>query len=286
MTLDVLKRTAYVLVFGGAIALIAVALDAGVDHDVVLVAAPLAAALVVLALERLIPYEVAWSKRQGDVVTDALHGVVSFGLVPAAYSASIAIGLVAAGEALSDAVGWSLWPSHWPLGAQGLLAVLIAELGYYISHRIGHALQWRLHATHHSAPRLYWLNVLRFHPLDALLQLVGHVGPLALLGAPASVLTLVVAATSVHGLLQHSNADLRLGWLNWIFAGPELHRWHHVKDDRAHHNYGQVLAVYDLLFGTRALPPERPPADVGLPHPFPSDYLGQLASPLRRRLFR
>ena len=25
---------------------------------------------------------------------------------------------------------------------------------------------WRVHAAHHSAPRLYWLNATRFHPFD------------------------------------------------------------------------------------------------------------------------
>ena len=33
---------------------------------------------------------------------------------------------------------------------------------------------WRFHATHHSAPRLYWLNAGRFHPLDLFTQQFIH----------------------------------------------------------------------------------------------------------------
>lgn len=124
-----------------------------------------------------------------------------------------------------------------------------------------------------------------FHPVDALLQLVAHVGPLAMLGAPPRVIAAVVAVASVHGLLQHSNVDVRLGPLNWIFSAAELHRWHHARElDRANHNYGQVFLLWDVVFGTRYLPEDRPPAEVGLAEPadFPQTYLGQLTSFLRR----
>ena len=285
--LRLLRVLAFPTLFGGGTVLIYRGIDSGIDLDLIVIAAPVVAGGLVLGLERVIPYERSWTVQAVDVRTDLAHLLVSSGLVPLVYHSSIAIGLLRIGEALSHLSGRPLWPTAWPLWAECLLACVIGEFFYYWAHRAGHGVSWlwRVHATHHSSQRLYWLSVVRFHPLDALLQLVGHVGPLALLGTPPRVIAAVVAAASVHGLLQHSNVDVRLGPLNWIFSAAELHRWHHVREiDRANHNYGQVLLLWDVVFGTRYLPEVRPPADVGLagPVPFPHTYFGQLASFLRQ----
>jgi sterol desaturase/sphingolipid hydroxylase (fatty acid hydroxylase superfamily) len=275
---------AFPLLLTGATGLIYAAVRSGVSLDLVAIGAPVCAGAIIALAERVAPFERDWSTSKGDVGTDVFHLFVSMGLVPLAYEASLAIGLRRAGGWTSQELGFALWPTAWPLWSQVMLAVLIGELGYYWAHRLGHSWFWRLHATHHSVERLYWLNVVRFHPFDALLQLVGHVGPLALLGATPEVLAIVLGVTSVHGLLQHSNVDLRLGALNWIFSTAHLHRWHHANREQ-NCNFGQVLVLYDLIFGTRSLPAERPPAAIGLGPQFPRSYLAQLASPLRRDLF-
>jgi sterol desaturase/sphingolipid hydroxylase (fatty acid hydroxylase superfamily) len=65
----------------------------------------------------------------------------------------------------------------------------------------------------------------------------------------------------------------------------ELHRWHHSKNvAEANRNYGGNLILWDVLFGTRFLPPDRePPADVGIGDmpAFPHGLLAQLAVPFR-----
>jgi sterol desaturase/sphingolipid hydroxylase (fatty acid hydroxylase superfamily) len=282
-----MRTLAFPVIFGGGTGLIYLGIDAGIDADLIVVAAPALAAAVIICLERVIPFEQAWTVHGAEVRTDLAHLVVSSGLVPLVYQWSIALGLLRAGETLARLSGRALWPAAWPFWAECVLACVIGELFYYWAHRASHAVPWlwRFHAIHHSSHRLYWLNVVRFHPVDALLQLVGHIGPLALLGAPPRVIATVLAVTSVHGLLQHSNVDVRLGPLNWIFSAAALHRWHHARDlRRANHNYGQVLLLWDVVFGTRYLPKERSPAEVGLAEPadFPDTYLAQLTSFLRR----
>jgi sterol desaturase/sphingolipid hydroxylase (fatty acid hydroxylase superfamily) len=283
----VLSFLAFPVIFGGSTAFIYLAIDAGIDSDLIVIAAPVTAAAAIWGLERVIPFEPSWAVHGADVRTDLAHLVISSGFVPLLYQSTIALGLFRIGEALSHLSGGPLWPPDWPFGAECVLACAIGEFFYYWAHRAGHAIPWlwRFHAIHHSSHRLYWLNVVRFHPVDALLQLVGHVGPLALLGAPPRVIAAVVAVTSVHGLLQHGNVDLRLGPLNWVFSAAELHRWHHARDvSRANHNYGQVLLLWDVVFGTRYLPGERPPADVGLVQPahVPQTYLAQILFFMRR----
>ena len=65
----------------------------------------------------------------------------------------------------------------------------------------------------------------------------------------------------------------------------ELHRWHHSPDlAEGNHNYGGNLIVWDVVFGTRFLPPDRePPRTIGIGDmpAFPRGLLWQLAVPFR-----
>ena len=182
-----------------------------------------------------------------------------------------------------------LWPGDWPLIAQLALALVIGELGQYWVHRLEHEVDfmWRFHALHHSAPRLYWLNAARFHPLDILLNNFVALVPLAFLGAGEGVLALWALFAAVHGIFQHSNLPTRLGPLNWVFSMAELHRWHHSRlVEESNRNYGQNLIIWDVIFGTRFLPSDRePPLDIGLYglSAYPMTYWAQQSAPLHWR---
>ena len=171
----------------------------------------------------------------------------------------------------------------WPLVAQ--LALGVGEFSMYWVHRLAHTweLLWRFHAVHHSAPRLYFLNAVRFHPVDLAISTFAPLLTLVIVGADARVLALFTLVSAVHGVFQHTNLPIRCGPLNWFFSMAELHRWHHSRLlKEANTNYGQNLIVWDIVFGTRFLPEDRePPEDIGIagmPN-FPMDYFGQLLSP-------
>lgn len=244
---------------------------------------------VIALCERLVPFEPSWNRSRGDVGPDILHGLVSNLAAPELYRSAFVVLLAPVAVALRRAAGHTLWPNSAPLWLQLALALLVGELGAYWAHRWAHERQWpwRLHATHHSPERLYWLNAGRDHPLGVLLLFSCQVVPLVVLGVGEELLGAFALFTAVHGLFQHCNVDVRLGPLNWIFSMAELHRWHHSRDLReANNNYGSNLAVWDLVFGTFYLPRERrPPSDVGLHDwpDFPRDYPGQLAVPFRAR---
>ena len=139
---------------------------------------------------------------------------------------------------------------------------------------------------HHSPDRLYWLNVGRFHPLEQTLQFVADALPFILLGVGTDVLSVYFVFYAVNGFYQHSNCHVRLGWLNWIVAGPELHRWHHSLDsNESNNNFGNNLILWDVLFGTRYFPQDRNVTTLGIPvKNYPMDFLRQLAAPFRVRL--
>ncbi len=144
---------------------------------------------------------------------------------------------------------------------------------------------WRFHAVHHSAPRLYWLNAGRFHPVDMILSTVLGFTPLMLLGCNQVTLALFMLIGAIHNLFQHANIDVKLGPLNYVFSMAELHRWHHSKLlDEGNANYGGHLAFWDLVFGTRYFPKDRlPPRDIGITYPpdFPDHLFPQLLSPFQ-----
>jgi ornithine lipid hydroxylase len=260
----------------------------GQGWNPVLTVIPLTAAVVLLllVLERVHPYQEKWLHGHGDIATDLLHNFVNF-WIPEIYTVSFVGGLTVAAAWLSNAVGMALWPTHWPLLAQLLLALVIGEFGTYWIHRMMHenACLWRLHAAHHSAPRLYWLNAGRFHPIDLFAQQFLAVTPLILLGASVEIIALHTLFTAVHGLFQHCNVDVRLGPLNWFFSMAELHRWHHSKHlEEANTNYGANIIWWDIVFQSRFSPRDRqPPTAIGiqaLPN-FPRGYWAQLRSPFR-----
>jgi sterol desaturase/sphingolipid hydroxylase (fatty acid hydroxylase superfamily) len=236
---------------------------------------------VVALLERVLPYREDWQRSHGDVLTDALHLLLSLGVA----------GELGRQVALLGEGTLHLWPTHWPLLLQLPLALLVAELFVYLLHRLQHSdlppwasLAWRIHAVHHSVERLYFLNASRLHPLDSALTALVSFGPLVLLGAGPELVTLYTVITGVHSALQHSNLDLRLGPLNWVLSAAEPHRWHHsgtLAQSRA--NYGQVLLVWDHVFGTWR-PPAREELVVGLGGPLlPGSWLAQVAAPFVRR---
>lgn len=241
---------------------------------------------LIAGAERWMPWQQSWLHSRGDLRTDILlyitNGAVAVLLNPLVLVASAYLG-----GRLALAIGAGIWPTQWPLAAQVALALIVAEFVEYSLHRMMHEVPWlwRFHATHHSAPRLYWLNAVRFHPIDLFLVGTIKVVPVALLGAEPVVFALVNLFSGVHGAYQHANLPVRIGPLNWIFSMTELHRWHHSKSvEEANHNYGGNLIFWDIVFGTRFLPEDRdPPADIGIesmPN-FPSGFLDNLLAPFR-----
>ncbi len=245
--------------------------------------------LLLALLERWLPYRPDWNRSQGDLSGDVLHLAITAPLSQLLVQATAGVGLIALAGALAAHVGPGVWPREWPPLAQLLLALALAELGHYVFHRISHenGLVWRLHAPHHAAPRLYWLNAVRFHVLD-LVCLVGfQLFPLIALGAPPHALASYTIFSSVYGYFQHCNVALRTGALDFVFSTPALHRYHHSTDPReGNQNYGAILSLWDLVFRTFYRPRGRefagPVGIAALPE-FPRSWLGQQLAPLRYR---
>ncbi len=175
-----------------------------------------------------------------------------------------------------------------PLWAQGTLAIVIADFVSYWSHRTRHhALFFPLHAVHHSARDLDWLAAARMHPLDDVLDNAVVMLPVLFLGFDPIVFAALAPALLLHTLYLHSSIRFPIGWLRYVIATPDFHRWHHACDERAQgRNFGGVLAIWDVAFGTFGWPDARP-AKFGLvKDPLGETWREQLVEPIRRMLWR
>lgn len=108
-----------------------------------------------------------------------------------------------------------------------------------------------------------------------------EVAVLFAIGVPAPVIGLAIVFVQINGLFQHANINIKLGWLNLIFSGPELHRWHHSKVvSESDNNFGNNVIIWDLLFGSYFLPKHRQVGVLGLLNPdYPKRFWAQAKAP-------
>ena len=172
-----------------------------------------------------------------------------------------------------------------PRALQLLEAVLIANVGGYIGHRLSHEVPflWRFHSVHHSISEMDWLAAARVHPLDQIVTKALTIVPLYVMGFSKATFGAYIGLATVHAVFIHANVRVKFGPLRWLIGSPEFHHWHHSNDPKAHNkNYAGELPVLDLLCGTFYLPKDRMPERYGVSEPVPAGYIGQMLYPFRR----
>ncbi|HEY7683638.1 MAG TPA: sterol desaturase family protein [Gemmatimonadales bacterium] len=242
-----------------------------------------------LVLERRFPYNPDQSLFRTGFWNDLLLYCFA-----QSYVLGIVIGRVIM---LIDAhTGWSRLHlvSDWPIIGQVAFFLVLHDLYIYLFHRWQHRspFLWRFHEAHHSVENVDWLSGVRSHSLEILVNQTIEFAPIVLLGAAPQVAVIKGAISAIWGMFIHSNVDVRLGWLQYLINGPEMHRWHHATDPEAYDkNFGTKLAIWDWLFGTAYLPPrdtmraERYGLGYpGFPEGFPLGYFQQHAWAFRRDL--
>jgi sterol desaturase/sphingolipid hydroxylase (fatty acid hydroxylase superfamily) len=148
-----------------------------------------------------------------------------------------------------------------PHNAWGWVAAfLIHDLIYYTDHRISHrtGLFWAFHSVHHSsrefnftvAARGFFLDGIITQPLYYLMPVLG-MSPLMILG--------ITVVKSLFGIFNHTRLIGRMGWLEYVLCTPSNHRVHHGTEAKyLDRNYGQVLILWDFLFGSYQREEEEP----------------------------
>lgn len=152
-----------------------------------------------------------------------------------------------------------------PLAWWSWIAIFLwNDLAYYLDHRIGHRVGffWAFHHAHHSSQELNFTTASRGCIFDNMPRTAMMLGAAFLGFDPAQVVAMEILK-NVWGIFNHTRLVDKMGWLEGIMATPSHHRVHHgTNPDYLDKNYGQVLIVWDRMFGTFA--PEREPPKFGL----------------------
>ncbi len=147
------------------------------------------------------------------------------------------------------------WAPIGPVAA-GVLGVVVLELSYYLLHVAMHKVPafWRVHRVHHSDPVVDVTTTVRQHPSEGLLRYGAMTLFACGFGVGIGAFAVYRGWSVLSGLFEHANVRLP-HWLERLMSlatlSPGLHRIHHSRDPReADTNYGNILIVFDRVFGT------------------------------------
>lgn len=235
-------------------------------------------------LERLIPFSRKWfGDEEAAVDVMLFFGGKFWGDYINAPLRLATIAYVV--QEISPEIGREIWPSFLHPVVQVLLLLSLRDFFRYWYHRWMHESEfmWRWHAVHHSSERLYWFNGTRSHPLEGLVSSFLWAIPLAFIKAPVEIVFVTGLLGRTIGRFQHTNMDLILGPLDYVFSSPKNHRYHHSRKlEEGNSNYGGDVIFWDILFGTFYLPKGQEPSDdIGLhemPN-YPQSFVGLMFAP-------
>ena len=238
--------------------------------------------VAVLVVERVNPLLDRWSMTKQSLLGRDLPYI---GLaVVVEQIATTAVSLIAAATVRSGGFGPL---ARAPMAVQAAFALLALDLLWYGYHRAAHTFgrMWRVHALHHSPSQLYVLMHQVFHPLDLLVsRFVISLLVFRFTGLVPDAAFIAVAVLGLQQTISHVNSDIRVGRLNYLLIGAETHRYHHAVATPA--NYGSVVPLWDIVFGTFAYDPRRIPDRIGLDdpdaYPDPRRFHTALVWPFRR----
>jgi sterol desaturase/sphingolipid hydroxylase (fatty acid hydroxylase superfamily) len=143
-----------------------------------------------------------------------------------------------------------------PHGAvKSVLSFILFDFAIYAWHYAGHHSEflWRFHKIHHSDKSFHVTTGLRFHIFDQLLEVAVKCICVIVIGVNAPAVIVCEVLRMAFVFFHHSNLSFPgEQWLSYIIITPYLHRTHHSAVREEHDsNYGIVLSIWDLMFGTR-----------------------------------
>jgi len=216
--------------------------------------------LTIVVLERIYHYKYAVSQR-AVLPRDIVSNIVNL-WVTGALATMIFLPVLAffpehfLGRKLVFASSEQLGP-FW---LQVPVILLLVSFFRYWMHRAQHEVQflWELHSYHHRVTDLTASNGLVSHPIDFALRNVLIFVLLGVVGFNPFAILLAVSVTLIAAEFSHCGADVKGGFLNYLFVTPEVHRWHHSATVPEGHkysvNYGVEFPLWDALFSTFYLP--------------------------------
>jgi sterol desaturase/sphingolipid hydroxylase (fatty acid hydroxylase superfamily) len=133
-----------------------------------------------------------------------------------------------------------------------LFCLLAMDCAYYWRHRMEHyfGFLWTQHAVHHSSPEFNFTTSLRLPWVGSYINWAPF-SAVALIGFDPLMMVLSYKLILAYQYLIHTELVPKLGPLEKILNTPSNHRVHHGKNPQyIDKNFGGILIIWDILFGT------------------------------------
>ncbi len=134
-----------------------------------------------------------------------------------------------------------------------VVAFIVIDFAGYWNHRLSHKVNifWNQHVIHHSSEEFNLACALR----QSISNLIGYFPllliPAALVGVPYKVIAILGPIHLFGQFWYHTQHIGKMGWLEYVIVTPSQHRVHHaINPEYIDKNLGQILSIWDRLFGT------------------------------------
>jgi len=215
--------------------------------------------ITLIILERLVPLKAEWQMTKKSFVRDLKYLILD---APTIVLTKSAFGIFA------------IWYSerheglfsHTNVFVGSLIFLVVFEFFQYWYHRLSHTYEflWRIHIAHHLPDKVYVIMHGVFNPLNVFIVTAIIQGLIILLGVSPEAALAATLMIDLQSLISHFNVDIRTGFLNYIFINSETHRFHHSAKVEESQNFGNTLAIWDLIFGTFHYRPNEFPEKLGV----------------------
>ncbi len=171
---------------------------------------------------------------------------ISFGL----FTAGIFIWLRSSNFGLLNLIELSVW-------IELTLSILVLDLiAQYFVHFLLHKIKWmwRLHIVHHSDISIDATTGTRHHPFDFIIREIFALIAVIIMGMPVAFYLLYRLLSVFFTYFTHANIKLPASVdkvLSYVIVTPNMHKFHHhYQLPWTDSNYGNMLSIWDRLFGT------------------------------------
>lgn len=134
-----------------------------------------------------------------------------------------------------------------------VVAFMVMDFAGYWNHRLSHKINifWNQHVIHHSSEEFNLACALR-QPIS---NLIGYFSilllPAALFGVPYKVIAILAPVHLFAQFWYHTQHIGKMGWVEKVLVTPSQHRVHHaINPEYIDKNLGQILSIWDRMFGT------------------------------------
>ena len=150
----------------------------------------------------------------------------------------------------------NMLPGAGSIFVKYFLGFLLLDFCEYLYHVIMHKVKplWKFHIVHHTDQQLDVSTTVREHPCETFIRMCFLLIWVLLLGASFQLLLIRQTLQTVANITSHTNfrlSDKVERWVGLIFVTPNIHQvHHHYQMPYTDTNYGDILSIWDRLFGT------------------------------------